>query len=206
MKGRWIVLAMASAMILPGLMACRPEKQVSQDFVTVKDGRFVAGEKPYYFIGTNFWYGAMLGSVGQGGDRARLGEELDLLKEAGVDNLRVLVGADGLSGPAVKVMPSLQLAPGVYNDTLFEGLDYLMAELGRRGMYAVLFINNSWEWSGGYGQYLEWAGKGTAPEEGVRNWHEFVEHVSQYADCEACKELNFEHERQVETRTNRYTG
>ena len=38
-------------------------------FVTVKDGHFLKDGKPYYYVGTNFWYGAILGSEGQGGDR-----------------------------------------------------------------------------------------------------------------------------------------
>jgi mannan endo-1,4-beta-mannosidase len=165
----------------------------------------VQGE-PYYFIGTNFWYGAILGSEGQGGDRERLARELDCMQSLGINNLRILVGADGYSGQAVKVMPTLQLEPGVYNDTIFDGLDYLINELGKRQMYAVLFINNSWEWSGGYGQYLEWAGKGKVPEEGVRDWERFRRHVEQYASCEECKEIFFNHLRYVLGRTNRYSG
>ena len=37
--------------------------------------------KPYYFIGTNFWYGAILGSEGIGGDRERLHDELNFYKK-----------------------------------------------------------------------------------------------------------------------------
>ena len=37
------------------------------NFVQVKDGHFVRDGKPYYYVGTNFWYGAILGSEGQGG-------------------------------------------------------------------------------------------------------------------------------------------
>lgn len=47
------------------------------------------------FVGTNFWYGAILGSEGEGGNRERLHKELDFLKSIGINNLRVLVGADG---------------------------------------------------------------------------------------------------------------
>ena len=64
-------------------------------FVTVKDGHFLKDGKPYYYVGTNFWYGAILGSEGQGGDRKRLSRELDLMKKMGIDNLRILVGSDG---------------------------------------------------------------------------------------------------------------
>lgn len=105
---------------------------------------------------------AILGSEGQGGNRQRLCKELDALKAAGIDNLRVLVGSDGHRGVKTKVEPTLQVEPGVYNDTILAGLDYLLMEMGKRHMVAVLYLNNSWEWSGGYGQYLEWAGAGKA--------------------------------------------
>ena len=92
------------------------------NFVKVKDGHFVRDGKPYYYVGTNFWYGAILGSEGQGGNRERLCRELDKMKEMGIDNLRILVGSDGKRGVKTKVEPTLQEAPGVYNDTILAGL------------------------------------------------------------------------------------
>lgn len=189
------------------LFSCTEKKAVTApSFVKQKEGKFTINNKPYYFIGTNFWFGAILGSEGQGGNRERLLKELDFMKENGINNLRVLVGADGPSGQKVKVMPTLQIEPGVYNDTIFDGLDFLMAELGKRDMYAVLYLNNSWEWSGGYGQYLNWAGRGDVPEAGVQDWPVFVKHVAQYADCDSCHTLFLNHVKHVITRTNRYTG
>ncbi|MDR2920188.1 MAG: cellulase family glycosylhydrolase [Tannerella sp.] len=179
---------------------------VKAQFVTQKDGQLFIGKKPYYFIGTNFWYGAILGSEGQGGNRERLHKELDFMKANGINNLRILVGADGVAGQAVKVMPTLQQSPGVYNDTIFDGLDYLLAEMSKRDMYAVLYLNNSWEWSGGYGQYLEWAGKGSVPEKGVHDWPVFLGHVAKYAGCNECHTMFLEHVKHVMSRTNRYTN
>ena len=69
------------------------------------------------------------------------------MKSMGIDNLRILVGADGERGVKTKVEPTLQIAPGVYNDTILAGLDYLLKEMGKRKMVAVLYLNNSWEWS-----------------------------------------------------------
>lgn len=112
------------------------------DFVTVRDGKFYIGDSVYRFVGTNFWYGPILASEGRGGDRKRLARELDLLQENGINNLRILVGGDGDEGLASHISPVLQTAPGVYNDTLLAGLDYLMAELERRDMKAVLYLNN----------------------------------------------------------------
>lgn len=176
-----------------------------KEFIRVENGRFMKDGKPYYYVGANFWYGAILASEGQGGNRKRLSEELDSLKAIGIDNLRVLVGADGHPAPS-KVEPALQVAPGVYNDTILAGLDYLMMELNKRDMYAVLYLNNSWEWSGGYGQYLEWAGYGKAPVPAVDGWPAFMEYVKQYAQADSAKTLFANHVKDIVTRTNRFTG
>ena len=175
-----------------------------QTFINVKDGKFIRNGKEYNYIGTNFWYGAILGSTGEGGNRTRLLTELDSLKEIGIDNLRILVGSDGKNGIPTKVEPTLQIAPGVYNDTIFDGLDYLLAEMSKREMVAVLYINNSWEWSGGYGQYLEWAGKGKAPIPAIEGYTKYMNFVSQYADCPKAHQLFYNHLKNVIKRTNRY--
>jgi mannan endo-1,4-beta-mannosidase len=108
------------------LTACASNKPQEPGFVKVENGHFVKDGKPYYYVGTNFWYGAILASEGQGGDRERLTRELDKMKEMGIDNLRILVGSDGERGVTTKVEPTLQEAPGVYNDTILAGLDYLL--------------------------------------------------------------------------------
>jgi mannan endo-1,4-beta-mannosidase len=186
---------------MAALLSCSPNK----DFVKLSEGRFEINGAPYYYIGTNFWYGAMLGSTGQGGNRERLLKELDFMKSIGIINLRVLVGADGPDGQPSKVRPALQVAPGVYNDTIFDGLDFFLSELGKRKMRAVLFLNNSWDWSGGYSQYLEWAN--VAPDTvGVVGWQRLTKQMSQYAACEECKKMFFAHVETVLSRTNRYTG
>ncbi len=188
------------------LLSCQSPKPQSSPFVHVENGQFVRSGQPYYFVGTNFWYGAILGSTGQGGDRARLARELDYMKSIGIDNLRVLVGADGERGVPAKIEPTLQTAPGVYNDTIFDGLDYFMAELGKRDMTAVLYMNNSWEWTGGYSVYLEWAGEGKAPIPAVDGWNAFQRHVAKYAQNDSAKAMFKRHVQHVVTRTNRYTG
>jgi len=192
-------------LLLSVLASCQSNNEIS-GFVKHRNKQFEINGKPYYFIGVNFWYGAILGSTGQGGNRERLAKELDFMKAKGINNLRILVGADGPSGQDVKIMPTLQIAPGVYNDTIFDGLDYLLVEMRKRDMYAVLYLNNSWEWSGGYGQYLNWSGYGEVPPEGVRDYPKYRAYVAQYANCEKCHQLFLNHVKHVITRTNRYTG
>ena len=175
-------------------------------FVKVKDGKLWRNNTPYYYVGTNFWYGAILGSEGQGGDRKRLCAELDALKKAGIDNLRILVGSDGERGVTTKVEPTLQVAPGVYNDTILACLAFLLMEMGKRSMLEVLYLNNSWEWSGGYGFYLEHAGMGKAPRPNEAGYTAYMDFVSKYATCEKAHKLFYDYVRFILSRTNRYTG
>ena len=119
--------------ILGLLLSCAAVSK-AQSFVTVENGRLYRNGKPYTFIGANYWYGAILGSKGEGGNRKRLNRELDEMKRLGINNLRVLVGSDGENGTKWKVKPVLQTSPGVYNDTILDGLDYLMQQLQQRGI------------------------------------------------------------------------
>ena len=194
-------------MVLALLCACQSKHTASVEnpFVRVENGKLMKGDTPYYYVGTNFWYGAILGSEGEGGDRKRLAEELDFMKSIGIDNLRVLVGSDGSRGITAKVEPTLQTAPGVYNDTILAGLDYLLMEMGKRDMKAVLYLNNSWEWSGGYGQYLEWAGYGKAVVPAVDGWPAYMDYVKQFVQSDSAKALFANYVDDMVTRTNRYT-
>ena len=197
------VLLMLAAMLLSGCSKTDAEK--STGFVERKDAGFVLNGKEYRYVGTNFWYGAILGSEGQGGNRPRLCRELDKLHALGLDNLRILVGSDGHRGVTTKVEPTLQEAPGVYNDTILAGLDFLLQQMGERGMKAVLYLNNSWEWSGGYGFYLEHAGAGIAPRPNETSYPEYMSFVSQFSTNSKAQALFYQYVRDIIGRTNRYT-
>jgi mannan endo-1,4-beta-mannosidase len=149
-------ILISSIGILLVLISIKSESQSKDKFVTVKEGHFYRDAKPYYYIGANFWYGAILGSKGKEGNRQRLVKELDLMKANGIDNLRVLAGAEDPSNDPRRVSPALQTSPGVYNQDLLEGLDFLLAEMGKRRMVAILYLNNAWTWSGGFSQYVTW--------------------------------------------------
>lgn len=205
MQKRSLILLLV---VLTTLFSCTTDSknQKKQDFVRVEQGKFIRKGKPYYYVGTNFWYGAILASEGEGGNRHRLCRELDSLKNIGIDNLRILVGSDGERGIPAKVEPTLQISPGVYNDTIFAGLDYLLQEMNKRDMLAVLYLNNSWEWSGGYGQYLEWAGYGKAPVPAVDGYPAYMNFVGEFVRSDSAKVLYANYVKDVISRTNRYTG
>ncbi len=195
-------LTLKLALFLLVAAGCTAQTQ----FVQVKDGHFVRDGKSYNYIGTNFWYGPILASDGQGGDYARLCRELDTLKALGLENLRVLVGADGVDGVFSRVEPTLQKAPGVYNDTLLVGLDRFLVELGKRDMQAVLYLNNSWEWSGGYGQYMEWATGEKALIPLIDGYWPFMQQMRKFQTSKESQELFYNHVRAIVGRTNSITG
>ncbi|NMH27419.1 glycoside hydrolase 5 family protein [Flavobacterium silvaticum] len=178
----------------------------AQNFVTVKGTEFLRDGKAYHYIGANYWYGALLASE-KYGDRKRLLRELDQLKANGMDNLRVLVGADG--GSYDYTVPyALQPKQGQYDAAVLDGLDYLLSEMKKRDMVAVLYLTNNWEWSGGMSQYLEWNGYGEIPNPNLKpenTWPKFMDYVSQFHSCGACKEALEKHIRYVIGRTNAYT-
>jgi len=202
----WKQIFSIAVLFTASLSGCTPaSEETSSPFIQVENGKFIRNGSPYYYIGANFWYGAILASEGTGGNRERLHRELDSLKAIGVDNLRILVGSDGKRGVPTKVEPTLQEAPGIYNDTILAGLDYLLAEMEKRDMLAVLYLNNSWEWSGGYSQYLAWARGDKAPVPAVDGWPAFMNYVKEFVVSDSAQALFANHVKYILTRTNRYT-
>ena len=116
------------------------------------------------------------------------------------------MGGDGPDGVFSRIEPTLQKEPGCYNDTILTGLDRFLVELGKRDMQAVLYLNNSWEWSGGYGMYLEWAGAGKALIPLESGYGPFMQQMAQFSANEKAQALFFNHLKFIVGRTNSVTG
>ena len=155
--------------------AAKPAGVAKQSgFVTVKGRHFLLDGKPYYFAGANLWYGMYLGSPGKTGDRPRLMKELDQLAAQGVRNLRVLAISED-SELKRAVHPAVLLQPGQVDETLWQGLDFLLQEMARRDMKAVLYLNNFWQWSGGMSQYVAWTtGQPINDPDVTGDWNKFI--------------------------------
>lgn len=162
------------------------------DFVRVKGTSFVLNNEIYSYIGTNFWYGMNLASLSPGGNRKRLILELDILHALGILNLRIMAGSEGPDSSPWRILPAVQTSPGVYNTELLEGLDFLLTEMGKRGMKAVLCLTNFWEWTGGLAQYLLWHGAGPIPYPNIRKeWHTFQQYTARFfSETESKRCLN----------------
>lgn len=175
-------------------------------FVAVQDAHFVRNGHPYVITGANFWYGGYLGAPTGVGQRARLVKELDRLKAIGINNVRVLAVSEQTDMKSA-VRPATTRKPGDYDENLLKGLDFLMAELARRDMTAVLYLNNFWQWSGGMTQYLNWFEGTPAHDPNVsKDYERFIgENARFYTNAKAQAEYRkvIDH---IVNRTNTVTG
>ncbi len=177
---------------------------VSSKFVTVSDGRFMLNDRPYFYIGANFWQGMNLGVNGPSGNRTLLDQDLEQLQQLGVTNLRVMASSEGPNTEPHRMVPALMDSPGVYDQSVLDGLDYLIAQIGRRGMKAVLVLNNFWQWSGGMGQYVSWSEKTPIPYSG--DYGTFETYVARFYLCQECQTWYRDHIQMIIDHTNPYTG
>jgi len=188
------------------LMLCTAKAFAQQEFITKSGHQFSLHNKPYYYIGTNYWYGGLLALQKNG--KERLQKELDFLKSQGITNLRVLVGTEGkgLVNGVERVKPAFQYEQGKFNMEILDGLDYLLYEMGKRKMYAVLFLSNNWEWSGGFLQYLSWNGVITdSVMRSKLNWNDLRENTSKFYSCAPCQKDYENQVRLVLNHVNKYT-
>lgn len=183
--------------------------QQSASFVSVKNKQFYTGGKPYYFIGTNYWYGGLLGlEKDERKGVGRLRKELDFLKANGVTNLRIMAGAEGsgMINGVTRVGPPLQPEQRKFDENVLDGLDIVLSEMGKRDMKAVVFFSNNWEWSGGFQQYLIWNGKVLDAQKTRKlTWDEQRDIVARFYTCEPCKESYNRQVNLILNRTNKYS-
>jgi mannan endo-1,4-beta-mannosidase len=132
-------------------------------FVRVEGPDFVVGPdcKRLYLSGWNMWesmeaaagalhlFGASLpeGSSGP----ALIRTKLDRAKAKGLSLLRTWAHP-------VSERYALSKQPGVYNEAMFRGLDYLLDEARKRSIRVTLAITDFWQAAGGALQYMNWAG------------------------------------------------
>jgi mannan endo-1,4-beta-mannosidase len=101
-------------------------------------------------------------SESAGGNYSRLVTELDQMAAKGINHLRIMAASEGAPTPQpFRMNPALLEEPGKYNEDIFKGLDVCLAEMSKRGMRATMTLNNEWQWSGGFAQYVSWANNNT---------------------------------------------
>lgn len=192
------------AALAAGALAPRLAHAQTAGFVRRNGTLFERDGRPWRHTGANMWYCAWLGANQAG--RARLGRELDRLAALGVRNVRLLGGAE--AGPLrASVSPAFVDRAGTLNTDLLTGLDHAMAMIGARGMTAVIYLTNNWEWSGGMMTRLWFAtGRYLDNNDPAAPWPAFPDAVAEFYGNRSATAGFFTYLRMLVTRVNSVTG
>jgi mannan endo-1,4-beta-mannosidase len=158
----------------------------SDDFIRVDGLRLRDSHgRQHYLTGMNYWACMNLAAdKSEGGDYDRLITELDQMQAVGINHLRIMASSEGSPKPQpFRMNPPLMPSPGKYNEKIFVGLDRCLDEMAKRGMRATMTLNDQWQWSGGFAQYISWA-HGNEAIEYPPSWN--LSAPPQRTDCHRC--------------------
>lgn len=132
----------------------------SNQFISIQNGNFIKDCQPYYLVSMNYWSVMNLAADDSaGGNLTRFKTEVEQLSKIGVNNVRIMAASEG-SGRGIqpyRMYPALMESPGKYNEKIFVGLDRALVEFSKYNISVIMTLNNFWQWSGGYSQYVSWA-------------------------------------------------
>jgi len=193
--------------IISTFTACSSSFIQFDNFVKVKATHFSINNTQYYFAVTNLWYGAYLGAIDSTGDRQRLIYELDSLKKIGINILRILAASE-MAYIDKSLYPPIQPKSFELNEKLLQGLDFLLFEISKRNMRAVLYLNNYWEWSGGFVAYNKWSdfGKPVDPYYETDGWSKFMNYSADFYTNKLGNKIFRSYIQKIITRKNYYSG
>ncbi|XP_048533692.1 putative mannan endo-1,4-beta-mannosidase 9 [Triticum urartu] len=157
-------------------------------FARADGARFTVGGRPFYPNGFNAYW--LMYMASNPGDRSKVLATLDQASHVGATVIRTWAFSDGGSNRP------LQTTPGVYSEDVFVGLDFVIAEAKKRGLYLILSLVNNWGDFGGKRQYVQWA-----KDQG----HNLGSDDDFFRDA-LTQQFYKEHVKRVLTRINSFTG
>ncbi|KAF5792216.1 putative mannan endo-1,4-beta-mannosidase [Helianthus annuus] len=146
-----IVLAFILYLSLFSCILCVASVNVGKrgGFVQIKGPNFVINGSPFLFNGFNAYW--MMNVATDPSERYKVSQVLQDSTNAGLSVCRTWAFADGVDDKA------LQISPGVYDERVFQGLDFVVAEARKYGLRLILSFVNNYKDFGGRPQYVEWA-------------------------------------------------
>ncbi|XP_044953481.1 putative mannan endo-1,4-beta-mannosidase 9 [Hordeum vulgare subsp. vulgare] len=160
----------------------------TRGFARADGARFTVGGRPFYPNGFNAYW--LMYMASNPGDRSKVLDTLDQASRVGATIIRTWAFNDGGSNRP------LQITPGVYSEEVFVGVDFVVAEAKKRGLYLILSLTNNWGDFGGKRQYVQWA-----KEQG----HNLSSDDDFFTD-RLTQRFYMNHIKRVLTRVNNFTG
>jgi mannan endo-1,4-beta-mannosidase len=151
--------------------------------LAVQGRRFMKDGRPFYVSGFNYWSGTTLAREGNTAGWDQVRRDLDGLQGMGINMIRTVAATEGPDTEPGRIVPTTQPSLGQYDPAGIAGVVRFAEELQRRGLFGIFMLNNFWQWSGGMGQYLAWAGQGPIPyppPQGTSSWDRYQNFVGTF--------------------------
>ncbi|PHU30105.1 Mannan endo-1,4-beta-mannosidase 5 [Capsicum chinense] len=124
------------------------ENNANEEFVRVHGAHFELNNSPFLFNGFNSYW--LMHAAAEPSERYKVTEVLREASSAGLSVCRTWAFSDGGDR-------ALQISPGVYDERVFQGLDFAISEAKKYGVRLILSFVNNYNDFGGKAQYAQWA-------------------------------------------------
>ncbi|PON36139.1 1,4-alpha-glucan-branching enzyme [Parasponia andersonii] len=149
-----LVLVLADHNVVYG---ARQLQVVPSGFVQTRGTDFMINGSPFFFNGFNSYW--MMTVASQPSQRYKISNVFREAAAAGLTVCRTWAFSDGGD-------QALQMSPGVYNEAVFQGLDFVISEARKYGVKLILSLSNNYQDYGGKPQYVKWARSAGVPISG----------------------------------------
>ncbi|KAL5982849.1 Mannan endo-1,4-beta-mannosidase 2 [Asimina triloba] len=129
-------------------IACGARPPPAGGFISTQNTQFVLNGSPFLFDGFNSYW--MMNVAAEPTERYKVSNVLRDAAAAGMSVCRTWAFADGGD-------KALQISPGVYDERVFQALDFVISEARRYGVHLILSLANNYKDFGGKSQYVQWA-------------------------------------------------
>ncbi|EEF47126.1 mannan endo-1,4-beta-mannosidase 4 [Ricinus communis] len=117
-------------------------------FAKTNGTHFVMNNKSLYLNGFNAYW--MMYMASDPSTREKVTSAFQQAAKNGMNIARTWAFSDG-------GYRALQISPGSYNQDMFKGLDFVISEARKYGIYVILCLVNNYKDFGGRPQYVQWA-------------------------------------------------
>ncbi|KAL7118361.1 hypothetical protein ACP275_03G131600 [Erythranthe tilingii] len=121
---------------------------LASDFVQTRGTQFVLDNSPFLFNGFNAYW--MMHLASDPTQRYKVSNVLGESAAAGLSVCRTWAFNDGGS-------QALQISPGVYDENVFQALDFVVSEARKYKIRLIMSLSNNYQDFGGRAQYVNWA-------------------------------------------------
>ncbi|XP_058099997.1 mannan endo-1,4-beta-mannosidase 5-like [Magnolia sinica] len=129
-------------------LACGARVPQLRGFVSTRNTQFVLNGSPFLFNGFNSYW--MMNVATDPTERHKVSDVLREAAAAGLTVCRTWAFSDGGDR-------ALQMSPGVYDERVFQALDFVISEARRYKVRLILSLANNFKDFGGRPQYVQWA-------------------------------------------------